>query len=594
MGFLPFAGEYREYLTQKVGNSHRKRSRKRISLFCAVMPQYMRGGRKERKRIVKMKVLAVIPARGGSKGIPRKNVRIMANKPLIAYSIENALSCPLVTHVAVSTDDEEIRDISLSCGAQVIMRGAHLALDHVTLDPVVFDAVQQAEAAAGKFDIVITMQPTSPLLTAATLTGALEAFIAKGQDTVLSVTNRPHLSWSFNGTRYFPLYEKRLNRQQLPPNFLETGAFVITRRENVRENSRFGKEVSVYEIPESEAVDIDTVDDWLIAERALSKKTIVFRVDGYRRLGLGHIYRCLTLAYAFMGHDVCFVTKEEAQEGLARIQASFFPYVTVKNEEEFFAFLAEKKPDIIINDLLDTEVAYMRKLKSLCKKLVSFEDLGPGRLEAHLVVNALYQEEQPPANTLCGEKYLCLRDEFVCAAPAPFSEEAARILVLFGGADPAGLTEKIYRLARRLNGETNNRFSFTFVLGSAYPYEDSCVRENAAENITVLRDVKRMTALMQNAHLAFTSQGRTVFELAAMGVPSIVLAQNEREQLHTFANMSNGFLNLGLGENVDENTLHSTFMWLAGSPQIRREMRKLMLKRNLRAGTGRVISKILE
>ena len=94
--------------------------------------------------------------------------------------------------------------------------------------------------------------------------------------------------------------------------------------------------------------------------------------------------------------------------------------------------------------------------------------------------------------------------------------------------------------------------------------------------------------------MLFRSPGRTVFELAAMGVPAIVLAQNERERLHTFAQMENGFLNLGLGAEVTEETILSTFQWLARTPQIREEMRSLMLKNHLEQGTGRVLDIILK
>ena len=98
---------------------------------------------------------------------------------------------------------------------------------------------------------------------------------------------------------------------------------------------------------------------------------------------------------------------------------------------------------------------------------------------------------------------------------------------------------------------------------------------------------------MQQADIAFTSQGRTVYELASLGVPSIVLAQNERELLHTFAQMPNGFMNLGLGENLSEETIKNTLEWLIETPQIRKEMRELMLKNDLKDGLNREVDLIL-
>ena len=187
-----------------------------------------------------MKTLIVIPARGGSKRIPRKNVRIMCGKPLIAYSIENAKalreSLHLDVDVAVSTDDEELGGIVKKRGVEVIARPAELATDSATLDPVIFHAMNIMEEKKGiKYDIVITMQATSPTLRADTIKKAIEYFESHDFDTVLSATNKPHLSWGISPSgEYVKNYEKRLNSQELPPNYLETGGFLITRRDCVR------------------------------------------------------------------------------------------------------------------------------------------------------------------------------------------------------------------------------------------------------------------------------------------------------------------------------------------------------------------------
>src|SRR5690554_148529 len=124
-----------------------------------------------------MKSLVIIPARGGSKGIPRKNVRLMVGKPLICYSIENALNSRFDVDVVVSTDDEEIARLASSQGAKVIIRPTKLATDIVTLDPVINHAVVEIEKEKQiRYDVVITMQPTSPLLKKDTLDAAIEYF----------------------------------------------------------------------------------------------------------------------------------------------------------------------------------------------------------------------------------------------------------------------------------------------------------------------------------------------------------------------------------------------------------------------------------
>ena len=545
-----------------------------------------------------MEILAVIPARGGSKGIPRKNVRLIGGKPLIYYAIHNAQQCGLITDVTVSSDDEEILTIAENYHAVALNRSSALAQDAVTLDPVIFDAVEQMEKRKNKrYDIVITLQPTSPVLRCETLTAAVREFIDRDADTYISATNKPHLSWSKDEEgRFFPLYKERLNRQQLPPNYLEAGAFLITRRKNVTPNSRLGKSISVYELPESEAIDIDSPADWIVCESILGKKRIVLRADGYKQIGMGHIYHCLTLAYNLVGHEIMFVSRSDCAEGIQKIKDSFMPLTIVRDDQEFFRFLKEYQPDIVVNDCLDTSVEYMKTLKQLCKRIVTIEDMGEGTRYADVVINALYAGKENPehCHVYSGEKYICLRDEFLISEPKPFSPEVKTVLSLFGGTDPSNMTSVIYQLAGKMHQKYRD-VRFIFLAGIGYNCEKNGIVTKAEENIFVVKDAKYVSAYMRQADLAFTSQGRTVYEFAAMGVPAIVLAQNEREQLHTFAQMNNGFLNLGLGKDVRQETIERSFEFLMNTPQLRSEMRALMLARGqeLKNGVHREVKLIL-
>lgn len=549
-----------------------------------------------------MNILAVIPARGGSKGIPRKNVRLMNGKPLISYAIANAKDCNIINDIVVTTDDEEIIGISKLENVEYIKRDSKLADDHVTLDPVIYDAVTKMEnIKRNKYDVVITLQPTSPLLKANTLGNAIESFLNDEQDTYISVVNKPHLSWTKDGSVFKPNYLERLNRQNLPPNYLETGAFFITKRQYISADSRMGKKISVFEIPEDESIDIDSSDDWVTCEMILKKKRIVFRADGYKNLGMGHIYHCLTLAYSLTGHDIVFVTKKQYEDGVRKIKESNMPYFLIEKDEDFFAFLNEWKADIVVNDCLDTSEEYIKKIRNYTKRVVTIEDLGEGAKYADATINALYTEHKAICaqdnvrfdNIYSGEKYTCLRDEFLINEPKPFSEEVKNVLVIFGGTDPTNLTKKIYNISKKLV-EKYSEISFSFIVGSGYDCSSNMVLSIPDSRINLLSDVKQVSEYMKNADLAITSQGRTVYELASLGIPSIVLAQNEREQLHTFAQMDNGFLNLGLGKNISDETIEATFKWLIETEQIRKEMRALMLKHDLKKGINRVIDIILK
>ena len=532
-----------------------------------------------------MKVLAIIPARGGSKGIPRKNMRLMNGKPLIAYAIENALACPQIDSVVVSSDSDEILSFSRQYSGIVCLdRKTNLAADAITLDPVIYDAVVRAEEINGSpYDVVVTLQPTSPLLTKATLCNALQFFLEGPLDSAISVVNSPHLSWRKDESeKVIPSYVKRLNRQQLPPNYLETGAFLITKREFVSNDSRLGKEVGVFEVPSEESVDIDTKEDWVVCESLLSRKKVVFRVDGYKELGLGHVYRSLTLAYELIEHDVIFLCNKEHRDGIERLKQSFMPVVEIEDDRELLSWLEYNNADIFINDCLDTSSDYVSAVKKHVGRFVSFEDLGEGARLADAVVNAIYENAPTHTNVFTGKRYVCLRDEFLVAKPSDYSDRVNRVLVMFGGTDPLNLTARIYELAKQSSGE----YEFDFVLGPGYDDENIVSLQN--KRINVHKNVLRVTDYMVNADIAFSSQGRTTFELASMGIPTIVLAQNKREQLHSFAQMDNGFINLGLGSEVSDDDILATFRWLASARSIRKEMRRLMLENDLKNGINRV------
>ena len=130
--------------------------------------------------------LVVIPARGGSKNIPRKNLRPLAGKPLIYYAINTALNASGIQAVVVSTDDNEISLFAERFGAEVMMRPPKLAGDAVTLDPVICHAVETLEKDGRYFDIVITLQPTSPLLKSSKIEEALVLFDDTQVETVIS------------------------------------------------------------------------------------------------------------------------------------------------------------------------------------------------------------------------------------------------------------------------------------------------------------------------------------------------------------------------------------------------------------------------
>ena len=539
------------------------------------------------------KILVVIPARGGSKGIPRKNVRLMAGKPLISYAITCALNSRFKPTVTISSDDEEILTIGEKYGAIRIERPAYLGEDHVTMDPVIYHATcYMEEKEKITYDYIITMQPTSPMLSVETLDSAIEEAIKGDFDTLLSAVNDPHLSWRRENGKCIPNYKERLNRQYLPEEMRETGAFFISKRSAVKENTRFGENVSVFPMPDHEAGDIDTVEDWVIAEMNLCRKNILIRLEGYPEIGTGHIFRGILLAQNLMEHNVLFAISEKSKLAMEKIEASHYKYISIKTNDEVPNIVKENQIDIVINDILDTEEAYIKSLKEAGVRVINFEDRGPGSFMADATINALYEkpydDNYDKKNFYWGSKYYLIREEFIINEPKEFDDELKEVIVSFGGTDPSNLTKKT--VSELLEASKESKFHTTVVLGLGYDKEGEIrsLIEGYEDKFEIIKNVSFMSELMRKADLAISSQGRTMLELATMGVPTIILSQNEREKSHAFGNINNGFLNLGLGSEAKPGTIAKTVVWLSKATEIRKNMREQMLKKDLRHGIGRV------
>ncbi len=220
-----------------------------------------------------MHTVAIIPARGGSKGVPLKNIREVAGRPLISYVIDACLHADSVDRVVVSTDHEQIAQVARECGAEVpFMRPAELAGDLVTLDPVVWHAVTTLEAAGGPpIDVVLTIQPTAPLLSSATIERSVRTLIEGGYDSVLMIREHRHLYWRRVNGRYEPMFARRVNRQELEPLFTEMGSVFASRRDIMRPDNRLGENIGHMIGPDDEALDIDTEIDLMLAELIIER-----------------------------------------------------------------------------------------------------------------------------------------------------------------------------------------------------------------------------------------------------------------------------------------------------------------------------------
>lgn len=224
-------------------------------------------------------VAALIPARGGSKSIPRKNIVPVGGKPLIAWTIEAALGSKLLDRVYVSTDDEEIASVSRAHGAEVpFMRPAELASDEAGSLGVALHALDWMSAHGGEPDYLLLLQPTSPLRTTEDIDGAIRLAEEHDASAVLGVCEASPHPWlarqiSAEGvlSDFFPLEKKPTRRQDYPPAYMINGALYLNRATSLRTGRTFQPpDARAYVMPAERSLDIDTPLELRLVDLLLS------------------------------------------------------------------------------------------------------------------------------------------------------------------------------------------------------------------------------------------------------------------------------------------------------------------------------------
>lgn len=473
-------------------------------------------------------LLAIIPARGGSKGIRRKALQPVAGVPLIGRTLDTVTESGVADRIVVSTDDRDIATYARLRGYEVVDRPAHLAADDVPLSDVIRHAVE----ALAWVGTVAVLQPTAPLLKPDTVRRVRDEFEAASYDWAITAAKAPHIFWQ----EHAPMVP-RVNRQLIADDpkcvWAESGAIQIM-------SHRFALTGmgtrDVIEIPADEALDVDTYADLAAARLSMGRKRIEFRVAAGVEVGSGHLRRCLQLSDALAQHHVSW-----SQVGLEPWAADM-----VRDAGFDVGFTDEwDSPDLLIVDALEAAEVVVPAAKAHGIPVVVFEHDGPACRYADLVVDEF-----------ADPKWTILRPEFDAIPDRPVADKGTKVLVTFGGTDPAGLNERVASmLGYALDAE---------VRVAAGP----AVRLDKAGKATVLHDCSMAEQFMW-ADLVVTGQGRTVAEAVACGTPVVSMAVNERESRHA---RLPGVLYLGLWAAVSDEALMRCVSRLLDRPQLRAEM----------------------
>jgi CMP-N,N'-diacetyllegionaminic acid synthase len=224
-----------------------------------------------------LRVLAIVPARGGSKGIPRKNIRMLAGKPLLAWTAQAALGASKLARTILSTDDEEIALVGRSVGLDVpFMRPHELARDDTPTLPVLQHAIRELAEQGERYDAVCLLQPTHPYRTAAQIDACISLLESSRTDAVVSMLEVPHHynpHWVYlpdpDGFMRLSTGESApiARRQLLPKAYHRDGSIYVTRTKTIEAGSLYGDHLVGHVVSGNESVNLDNLEDWARAER---------------------------------------------------------------------------------------------------------------------------------------------------------------------------------------------------------------------------------------------------------------------------------------------------------------------------------------
>jgi spore coat polysaccharide biosynthesis predicted glycosyltransferase SpsG/CMP-N-acetylneuraminic acid synthetase len=518
----------------------------------------------------------VIPAPLHAPGLQRYLLRSLGGRPLLRRATTLAAKVTTdASRVLVVTDDEEVALLAERSGCRTLVAP--------TLAAALFESARTSRASVrGALatsnglaeSAVVLLRPNAPFLTLEDLADAVALTSRDGKPVhaLSSATQR--------------LDASGLNQRGdagSPELFAAFGSEADRRITDVDPHCII--------VPTQRSLQIRSQQDWWVAERLLQRRRVVFVVLGYPAVGLGHVYRASLIAHEMLDHEVVFLCPHGSDLAAQRLATESFA-VHRQNTPDLAECVLRLAPDLVINDILNTDRAYVERLKQAGAHVVNFEDVGVGAASADLVVNDVFTEPSSAPNHLSGPEYFCIRDEFLQGATSTHRDQPREVLITFGGTDPTNQTMRIGRLVLQ-HAPENIRVSF--VVGPGYGHVTSLerlladLRPGRAE---LANGTKRMSEYMARADIAFSSAGRTVFELAAMRVPSIILAQHEREETHTFASRANGFVYLGRTDLVGDEQIVDAFRTLMRSADERRWLRDRMSQWDFHHGRHRVMSAI--
>lgn len=283
------------------------------------------------------------------------------------------------------------------------------------------------------------------------------------------------------------------------------------------------------------------------------KKKILVRVDGSKEIGLGHVFNMLTILAYFKNSEILILMDKNKKLGMNKLKKSNYNVKSFSSQSDLIKIIEKFKPNIIFNDILNTESNYMKKLQRFHALIVNFEDIGQGKKLADLVFNPIYYSKNKKKNEFYGEEYACVREEFKKHSKNFVRKKVKKVVITFGGTDPTNKTSQILKILYKLN---LSDIEFNIILGPGFSKRElirkiSIPMKVDGFKINIIEKVDSISQYVKDCDFAITSNGRTTFEIASMRVPMISIAVNQREKNHSFVKHSKSGLHVDMSSNLD-------------------------------------------
>jgi spore coat polysaccharide biosynthesis predicted glycosyltransferase SpsG len=299
----------------------------------------------------------------------------------------------------------------------------------------------------------------------------------------------------------------------------------------------------------------------------------------------------LTILNQFRNEEILILMDKKNSLGKEKFKENLFDVNLISNQIDLFTQIQKFKPDIIFNDILNTDIKYIKKLKKENIFIVNFEDLGKGRIYSDLIFNPIFSTTSKLSNEFYGSKFACVRDEFRIFERTKIRRKIEKISITLGGIDNNNYTYKIVEIIYK--NKILADITINIILGFGFKHKEKLIKlinlmREQKYKIVIIEKTDFISKYILDSDFVIASNGRTIFEIASLKIPMISLSVNSRERQHNFVNETKTGYQINMVKSSIEKELINSI-----NNMTKFEKRKLFLKNlekfDLKNGIERVV-----